>query len=95
MPDLIETRADGVAVLTLNRPERLNAFTQDMLGALREALERCAGDDAVGAIVITGAGRAFCAGGDVKDMAHRGTQSFEDRVSRLERMHRLPRLMRR
>jgi len=95
VPDLTETLADGVAVLTLNRPERLNAFSQDMLGALHAALERCAEDEAVGAIVITGAGRAFCAGGDVKDMAHRGQQTFEQRVARLGRMHRLPLLMRR
>jgi 2-(1,2-epoxy-1,2-dihydrophenyl)acetyl-CoA isomerase len=95
MPDLTESLADGVAVLTLNRPDRLNAFSQDMLGALHAALERCAEDDAVGAIVITGAGRAFCAGGDVKDMAHRGSQTFEQRVARLGRMHRLPLLMRR
>ncbi len=95
MPDLTETLTDGVAVLTLNRPDRLNAFSQDMLNALHAALERCATDDAVGAIVLTGAGRAFCAGGDVKDMAHRGHQGFEERVSRLEKMHRLPRLMHR
>ena len=95
MQDLIETVADGVAVLTLNRPDRLNAFSQPMLEALHAALERCAEDAAVGAIVITGAGRAFCAGGDVKDMAHRGQQTFEQRVARLGRMHRLPQLMRR
>jgi 2-(1,2-epoxy-1,2-dihydrophenyl)acetyl-CoA isomerase len=95
MSDLIETVADGVAVLTLNRPDRLNALSQEMLSSLHSALERCAEDDAVGAIVITGAGRAFCAGGDVKDMAHRGGQTFEQRVARLERMHRLPLLMRR
>ncbi len=95
MPDLLETTADGVAVLTLNRPDRLNALSQDMLNGLHDALERCAEDPAVGAIVITGAGRGFCAGGDVKDMARRGDQSFEERVSRLSRMHRLPRLMRR
>ncbi len=95
MSDLTETLTDGVALLTLNRPERLNAFTQDMLTALHDALERAATHPEVGAIVLTGAGRAFCAGGDVKDMAHRGHQNFEDRVARLERMHRLPRLMRR
>ena len=95
MSDLTETLADGVLLLTLNRPERLNAFTQDMLGALHAALEAAATNAEVGAIVLTGAGRAFCAGGDVKDMAHRGTQGFEERVARLERMHRLPRLMRR
>ncbi len=62
MSDLTETLADGVLLLTLNRPERLNAFTQDMLGALHAALDAAATRAEVGAIVLTGAGRAFCAG---------------------------------
>ena len=95
MPDLIESLADGVATFTLNRPDRLNALSPAMLDGLHDALTRAATDDAVGAIVITGAGRGFCAGGDVKDMATRQHHSFEERVSRLERMHRLPLLMRR
>lgn len=95
MTDMLETIEDGVAVLTLNRPDRLNALSQDMLAALRESLAGLAEDDAVGAIVITGAGRGFCAGGDVKDMAHRGHQTYEQRVTRLSRMHELPRMMRR
>ncbi|MEO9188964.1 MAG: enoyl-CoA hydratase [Acetobacteraceae bacterium] len=95
MADVVETIEDGVAILTLNRPDRLNALSQDMLGGLRESLGRLAENDAVGAIVITGAGRGFCAGGDVKDMATRTHQTFEERVTRLSRMHELPRLMRR
>jgi 2-(1,2-epoxy-1,2-dihydrophenyl)acetyl-CoA isomerase len=67
--DLLEAVKDGVAVLTLNRPARLNAMSADMLGALLDALPRLATDPAVGALVLTGAGRAFCAGGDVKEMA--------------------------
>jgi len=67
--DLLETITDGVAVLTLNRPERLNAMSGPMLAGLLEALPRLAGDSAVGAVVLTGAGRGFCAGGDVKAMA--------------------------
>ena len=67
--DLLESVKDGVAVLTLNRPDRLNALSGAMLDALLEALPRLAGDAAVGAVVITGAGRGFCAGGDVKAMA--------------------------
>ena len=95
MPDLIESLADGVATFTLNRPDRLNALSPAMLDGLHDALTRAATDDAVGAIVITGAGRGFCAGGDVKDMATRQHHTFEERISRLERMHRLPLLMRR
>jgi 2-(1,2-epoxy-1,2-dihydrophenyl)acetyl-CoA isomerase len=67
--DLIEAIADGVATLTFNRPERLNALSAPIMEGLLEALPRLAADKAVGAVVLTGAGRAFCAGGDVKRMA--------------------------
>ena len=56
---------DGVLTLTLNRPERLNAFTVTMAGELVTAFGRASADDAVRAIVVTGAGRAFCAGMDL------------------------------
>ena len=69
MPELIESIEDGVATLTLNRPERMNAFSKEIMDGLIEGLPRLAGDPSVGAIVLTGAGRAFCAGGDVKRMA--------------------------
>jgi 2-(1,2-epoxy-1,2-dihydrophenyl)acetyl-CoA isomerase len=67
--ELLEATKDGVAVLTLNRPDRLNAMSPPMLDALLEALPRLAEDPEVGAVVLTGAGRGFCAGGDVKAMA--------------------------
>jgi len=95
MADILESIEEGVGVLTLNRPDRLNALSQQILSGLREGLARMAEDEAVGAIVITGAGRGFCAGGDVKDMANRTAQSFEERVARLSRMHELPQVMRR
>ena len=66
---LIEAISQGVATLTLNRPDRLNALSAPIMEGLLEALPRLASDTAVGAIVLTGAGRAFCAGGDVKRMA--------------------------
>lgn len=69
MADLLETKQDGVAILTMNRPEARNALSQPMLAALLEALPRLAADPEIGAIVITGAGGAFCAGGDVKGFA--------------------------
>jgi 2-(1,2-epoxy-1,2-dihydrophenyl)acetyl-CoA isomerase len=69
--DLIARIEDGVAVLTMNRPERRNAFSQEMLKAMGEVLAACETDPDVGAIVLTGAGGAFCAGGDVKGMAER------------------------
>ena len=60
-------KADGVAVVTLNRPERLNAWTAQMSAELHRAISGCNDDPAVGAIVITGAGRGFCAGADIRD----------------------------
>jgi 2-(1,2-epoxy-1,2-dihydrophenyl)acetyl-CoA isomerase len=66
----IDTRAaDGVATITLNRPDKLNAFTGTMREDLLEALRACERDPNVRVVVITGAGRAFCAGGDVEYMA--------------------------
>ena len=59
----------GVAVLTLNRPEHLNAYTADMGMLLSRAYRDCDEDDDVRAIVVTGAGRAFCAGADFSDTA--------------------------
>src|SRR5207247_3516852 len=70
--DLLEATKDGVAVLTLNRPDRLNAMSPPMLDALLEALPRLAEDPEVGVVVLTGAGRGFCAGGDIKAMAEGG-----------------------
>ena len=84
--DLLEATVDGVAVLTLNRPDRLNAMSGAMLDALLEALPRLADDAEVGAVVLTGAGRGFCAGGDVKAMAE-GTEmpgvTLEERAQAL------------
>ncbi len=59
---------DGVAVCTLNRPDALNAVTRQMHGELESLFGQLGGDRDVRAIVLTGAGRAFCAGGDVKEM---------------------------
>lgn len=61
--------ADAVATITLNRPERLNAMTSELLETLAERLEEAAADDAIRVVVVTGAGRGFCAGGDLAAMA--------------------------
>ena len=61
----------GVAVITMNRPDRRNAFSQAMVSALGTVLAQVEADEAVGCVVLTGAGGAFCAGGDVKSMAAR------------------------
>jgi enoyl-CoA hydratase/carnithine racemase len=63
--EIIYEAAEGVALITLNRPARLNAFTIEMDHALHDALHQADGDDAVRAIIITGSGRAFSAGADV------------------------------
>lgn len=64
---VIHERRDGYCVLTLNRPERLNSFNEAQHQALRVALDACEADKECGAIVLTGAGRGFCAGQDLSD----------------------------
>ncbi len=94
MGDLIETNDGGIATLTLNRPERLNAFSAEMLDGLIAALHRVATDPEIAAVILTGAGRAFCAGGDVKAMAARTDDSMERRAAELRLRHHLILLMR-
>jgi 2-(1,2-epoxy-1,2-dihydrophenyl)acetyl-CoA isomerase len=64
---LFDRSDDGVVKLTLHRPESLNALTQGMMEELLDHLRRVKDDDQVGALVLTGSGRGFCAGGDFKD----------------------------
>jgi 2-(1,2-epoxy-1,2-dihydrophenyl)acetyl-CoA isomerase len=72
MSDPVVSARDGaVLTLTLNRPEALNALNRETTGALRTGLEVAARDRDVGAIILTGAGRAFCAGADLKDVSAR------------------------
>lgn len=81
---------DGVAVITMNRPDRRNAMSDAMMSALGAVLAQVETDDSVGCVVLTGAGGAFCAGGDVKNMAAspadradaRGGQSLDVRIHR-------------
>jgi enoyl-CoA hydratase/carnithine racemase len=67
--DLLFTRSGKVATITLNRPDRLNAFSVAMIEAWLAALEEVHRDPDIHVLLVTGAGRAFCAGGDVKAMA--------------------------
>lgn len=83
---------EGVAVLTFNRPERRNALHPDTYEAFSSLLPQLARDDSVGAIMLTGAGGAFCAGGDVRGMNERNEgkssappMTFEQRVEDLRR----------
>jgi 2-(1,2-epoxy-1,2-dihydrophenyl)acetyl-CoA isomerase len=64
---ILSALADGVLSLTLNRPDKLNAFNDEMHLALRAGFERAHADDAVRAVLLTGAGRGFCAGQDLGD----------------------------
>jgi 2-(1,2-epoxy-1,2-dihydrophenyl)acetyl-CoA isomerase len=69
--DLLAEVDDGVAVLTMNRPDRRNAMSESMMAAMDRVLGDVEADDAVGCVVLTGTGGAFCAGGDVKAMTER------------------------
>ncbi|AZO41767.1 2,3-dehydroadipyl-CoA hydratase [Mesorhizobium sp. M7D.F.Ca.US.005.01.1.1] len=70
--------APGIRLLTLNRPEKLNALSKALLGELRDLLASYDADAAVGCLVLTGAGRAFAAGADISDMLERGVASYTD-----------------
>jgi len=86
--ELLCTVKDGVATITLNRPEARNAMSDKLTPALRQQIKARGDDDSVGAIVITGAGTAFCSGGDVKGMGGRGPRgqmSFDERLADLRR----------
>ncbi|HTQ54905.1 MAG TPA: enoyl-CoA hydratase [Bryobacteraceae bacterium] len=75
------TVADRVATITLNRPDRLNAWTRNMEKEVRQAMETAAADDNVRVVVVTGAGRGFCAGADMsllQDVADKGLHPLPD-----------------
>jgi 2-(1,2-epoxy-1,2-dihydrophenyl)acetyl-CoA isomerase len=69
--DLLAERRDGILYLTMNRPDKLNAMSDAMLGALVEELSQAGRDNEIGCVVLTGAGRGFCSGGDIGGMSQR------------------------
>ena len=72
MTDTILSSRDGaVLTLTINRPDALNALNPPTMQALRAGIEAAGRDSAIGAVILTGAGRAFCAGADLKDVSAR------------------------
>ena len=73
---------DGVATVTLNRPERLNAVNDEIRAGLREKLDDAAKDSDVKVIIVTGAGRGFCAGADMDGLA--ATSQGETQASQVE-----------
>src|ERR1700753_1878454 len=85
---------DRVAIITLNRPEARNALSDDIRSGLRTMFKACGENPDVGALLITGAGTAFCAGGNVKGMgAHRDKKklemSYDEKVADLQERQRL------
>ena len=92
--ELIETVTGRVATLTLNRPDRLNALSPAIFDGLLEALPRLAADGEVAVVVLTGAGRGFCTGGDVKNMAEGSSQlGIEEALQRLRGRMDISRLL--
>ncbi len=84
--DLLVAREDGVLVLTFNRPDHRNALTGDMFERMSAELAAAELDPAIGCIVLTGAGAAFCAGGDVKSMAaQHAAGAAIDHTARMEK----------
>ena len=85
-----------VLTITLNQPNKLNALSDEMTFPAVEKIEEAVRDTAVGCIVVTGAGRAFCAGGDISDMGGGGSdapRTYEQGIDHQRRRHDLPRLL--
>src|SRR5215472_17616480 len=95
-PPVLYSAKDGIARLTLNRPEQRNALSAELMTALREALLRAAGDNDARVVVLTGAGeRAFCAGGDLAGSGFQGkgfTERHHDRGTFADLFLRMNRL---
>jgi enoyl-CoA hydratase/carnithine racemase len=94
MSDLLYDVKDKIATITLNRPDKLNAFTGEMIDGWAQSLASAQADDAVNVVVVTGTGRAFCSGGDVGRMREGGTPSPLDGKNTLwEGIHRVPKTL--
>ena len=88
--ELLYAVEDGIATITLNRPEKLNAFTVTMIDRWAAALAEAQRDPAVHVVIVTGAGRAFCAGGDVGQMGQREPTGLDHKAYLWEHIHRIP-----
>jgi len=81
--------SDKVATLTFNRPDKLNALSMDLITGSIDILKSWSNDPEIGCIVVTGSGRAFCAGGDVSTMALDDSETLEQKIDRLRQMQEL------
>lgn len=82
---------EGVGTILLDRPERMNAFTFEMIAAWTEVLQHCRTDPAVKVVVVTGAGEAFCSGGDIVEMGDRlGQKPAQRKAELFEKIQRIP-----
>jgi 2-(1,2-epoxy-1,2-dihydrophenyl)acetyl-CoA isomerase len=90
-PVILTEVRDRVATLTLHRPAKLNALDPHLIGQAKAVLKEWTRDPEIGAVVVTGSGRAFCAGGDVSAMGQEGTEdlTLEQRIDRLREAQEL------
>jgi len=91
--DLLYDVADRVATITLNRPDKLNAFTGEMIDTWASSLAKAQADEQVNVIVVTGNGRAFCAGGDVARMGDGEPTPLQHKNQLWDHVHRIPKTL--
>ena len=84
---LVQDDAHGVRVITLNRPDKLNALADGIMGSLAAMVADAARDSAIGCVIVTGAGRGFCAGGDLKGGGSRPVPANRETGSRVEQSY--------
>jgi 2-(1,2-epoxy-1,2-dihydrophenyl)acetyl-CoA isomerase len=87
--DIIFEKEGAIATITLNRPEKLNAITQEMRQELPDALEIVTCDDGIRVLIITGAGRGFCAGDDVQRQARLAEGEADRLMTRFDILYRV------
>ena len=94
-PQLIANVSDGVLVLAINRPERRNAMSPEIYSAMLDSLTNAVDDKDIGAIVLTGTGNAFSAGGDVARMAGATAEelTYEQKIARLRNRARISEML--